>query len=153
MVTIIVIKISQKLCSWGWVRQQWPCQQMEYSVSLWYKYFIFLKNLEGGDYIVTYNKDTKYCLIYENTGGNKKQDFFYNFHLWQKHTFTTTGKVKWDNYYQNNRQSHTKSYIVIHSLTQPCIVIHRHTQSYIVIHSHTYSQTQSYIGLLRCLHT
>ena len=30
----------------------------------------------GGDYIVTYNKDTKYCLIYENTGGNKKIGFF-----------------------------------------------------------------------------
>ena len=31
---------------------------------------------KGGDYIVTYNKDTKYCLIYENTGGNKKIGFF-----------------------------------------------------------------------------
>ena len=37
MVTIIVIKISQKLCSW-----------------------------RGGDYIVAQNKETKYCVISEN---------------------------------------------------------------------------------------
>ena len=40
---------------------------MEYSVSLWYKYIIVLKNLEGGgDYIIAQNKETNYCVISEN---------------------------------------------------------------------------------------
>ena len=39
---------------------------MEYSVSLWYKYIIVLKNLGGGDYIIAQNKETNYCVISEN---------------------------------------------------------------------------------------